>query len=185
MGASFGVGVTHLCLMLGSYFSQSRNTIALVEWKNQDSFTALQEAYEGKQLHDEPLEEPFRIKKVDYYKQFSQGSLSTLKDGSYQVIVVDFGEVSESKATMFNEMDIKLLVGHGNEWKYKEIEAVLRRFDTTISHQWKVVLPFSTQEEIHIVKKITRQKIRGLSYCKDPFRYDETIAKEIEQLLSL
>jgi len=185
MGASFGVGVTHLCLLLGSYFSQSRNTIALVEWKNQDSFSALQEAYEGKQIQDEIPLVPFRIKKVDYFKQFSQGSLSTLKDGSYQVIVVDFGEVSESKAAMFNEMDLKILVGHGNEWKYKEIEAVLNRFDVYSSQHWKVVLPFSTQEEIKIVKKITHHKIRGISYCKDPFRYDEAIAKEIEQLLSL
>lgn len=182
MGTSFGVGVTHLCLLLGTYFSQTRNKIALIEWRDQHTFSALEEAYEGKMSAED---EPFNIKKVVYYKHFNQPNLSSLKDGTYEVLVIDFGEVNEKFFSIYNDLDIKLVVGHSNEWKYKEIEAVINRFERQLSLQWKFVLPFASRDELKFLSRCVKAKLFPMSFYKDPFRYDQNLVKEIENVLNL
>lgn len=179
----------------------------MVEWKNQDAFSNIQEAYDGINVsdlshqlgpgirrsssyagylnHDQDSlpEQPFLIKKIAYFKQYNQPSLSALKDGSYQFIVVDFGEFTEGHMHSFNEMDIKLLVGHTNEWKYKEIQKIMNQYPKTMHQQWKLVLPFASTDEIKVLSRSFHNKMYPLSFYKDPFIYDEAISNEIEQIL--
>jgi hypothetical protein len=182
MGTSFGVGVTHLSLMLGTYFSQTRNKIALIEWRNQKAFSAIEEAYEGK---ESSLDQPFTIKKVVYYKQFNLPNLSTLKDGRYEVLVIDFGEFNENYMSVFTDLDIKILVGHSNEWKYKEIESIYKRMQKHVTQQWKLVLPFATQVEKTLLSHSIASKLFPLGYYKDPFKYELHRVHEIEAILNL
>lgn len=205
MGTRFGVGATHLCILLGTYFSHSRGKVALVEWKNQEAFSNIQEAYDGisaaelnvritngsrteinnymrsnKKEWEEP---PFYIKKAAYYKRFNHPSLAPLKDGKYQFIVVDFGEYADSHMSAFNEMDIKMIVGHTNEWKYKEIEGLIAKYPKSIHQQWKLILPFASKDEVKVLSRTLTHKMFPLSFIKDPFIFEEKISKEIDYIL--
>lgn len=205
MGTRFGVGVTHLCILLGTFFSHTRSKVALVEWKNQEAFSSIQEAYDGitaselnvqigmkqhveknnfmrNNLNNQEIP-PFYIKKTAYYKRFNHPSLASLKDGKYQFIVVDFGEFSEAHMNVFNEMDIKLIVGHTNEWKYKEIERLIGRYPKSIHQQWKLVLPFANKDEVKVLSRSLNHQMFPLSFIKDPFLYEEKNFREIEYIL--
>jgi hypothetical protein len=181
MGTSYGVGASHLSFLLSSYFIKLRNKIAVVEWGKQDTFRWIEAAYEGKEMQSETS---FQYKKADFYKNY-QGTMSALKDMGYAVIIVDFGPYNSRIMETFNAMDLKILVGHGNEWKAVEIEQVLALFEPLVTKTWKLVLSFGTKEEAQILHRQIRKKAVLMSYYKDPFLWTKEMREEVESILGV
>ena len=180
IGTSFGIGVTHFCLALNTYFGKNRSKVALVERSDTPAFSAIENAYEGKNVSD--LTECFNIKKTKFYKDF-KGPIGQIKDLDFQVIIIDYGEVSNRKIQEFNETDIRIVIGQGNEWKYLEIEGLNQQFSKDDMKNWKWVLNFGSKAEVSQLNKDYRVKAKTFKYYKDPFLWDKELSKNIASIL--
>lgn len=165
-----------------SYFIKNRNSIAVVEWGNQKTFEAIEMAYEGKAPKE--LQDSFVYKKARFYKNYSN-SLSSLKDLGYSFILVDFGVFDFKVLERFNEMDIKIIVGQGNEWKASEVIELFSEFDDYMTKNWKVVLAYGTKEEERYIYHEIHKKPLLFSFCKDPFLWTNELKDDIERIIGI
>lgn len=182
VGTSFGSGCTHLAFMLATYFSKLRTKVCLVEWKNQQSYICIEEAYEG--LKHANTTSEFQIKNMTFYKEYYD-EISALKEKGFQIIIVDFGPFKADYIKTMNNFDIQLLMCHGNEWKVKELFHLFDSFDASLFYNWKIVVPFGNKEEVHDIHKKTKRKTKKLSYHKDPFLWTKELKGEVEHILEV
>ncbi len=185
------MGVTHTALLVGKYFSKQRGKVALIEWGDQDAVKMIRRTYEGNRLNgDEKIEwtEPYIFRRVHYYENGDVELLSKIRRKGYQIILIDFGEQKNQIQDIYNQMDIRLVVGRGNDWKYHRIERFYQNLSYDLEEKYKdliLILACGTKEE----KKHMHHKIKGrieiLSYHKDPFEWTDKMKKEIESILKL
>jgi len=182
-GASFGVGTTHLAFAMGTYFNKLGVKTALIEdsGNRSSSFESVEEAYNGGVEREEAC---FRIKKMHFYKQF-RGEVHRLKEEGYAILIVDFGVFSEKILEAFNRTDIKLFVGHGSEWKMKEIEMIFQQIELSDRSGWKLIIPFGDKTDIKQIKKDIGVIGIPFGYYKDPFLWCKSMSREIERILSV
>lgn len=167
---------------MATYFSKLRAKVCLVEWKDQHSFTCVEEAYEGIKRANDSTE--FHIKNMTFYKNYF-GEISALKEKGYQIIIVDFGPFKSDYIKTINNFDIQIMMCHGNEWKVKELYHVFESYEASLFYNWKVVVPFGNKEEIRDINRKTKHKTKMLSFYKDPFLWTKELKGEVEHILDL
>ena len=182
MGASFGSGASHLSFLLATYFSKIRTKVGLVEWREQNCFAYIEEAYEGSKKVIFTSE--FKIKNMTFYKDYF-GEISGLKEKENQLIIVDFGEYSYENIKVMNNLDIQILVAHGNEWKMNELFHIFESCEPSLFYNWKIVVPFGNKEEIKEIAKVTKRKTYNLSFYQDPFLWTKDLKGEVEKILDI
>ncbi len=182
MGASYGCGSSHLSFSLASYFNKMRTKVGLVEWREQTSFVYIEEAYEGlkKAVHTRE----FKIKNITFYKDYF-GEISGLKEKGNQLIIVDFGPYKHAHIPVMNNLDIQIIVAHGDEWKCHELYHILHSEEMALFYNWKVVVPFGNKEEIKSINRKTKLKTYTFGYHKDPFLWTKELKGEVEKILDI
>lgn len=182
MGASFASGASHLSFMIGTYFGKMRTKVALVEWRDQNSFVYIEQAYEGSKKATQTSE--FKIKNLTFYKDFF-GEISALRENGFQLIIVDFGPYKHESINIMNNLDIQLIVAHGDEWKVDELYHIFNSQEQPLFYNWKVVVPFGNKEEVKDINKRTKRKTYALGFHKDPFLWTKELKGEVEKILEL
>lgn len=120
------------------------------------------------------------IKKRTFYKRY-KGLLSDIKNGPFQVIIVDFGW-HNTIPKEFNDMDVRLIIGHGNEWKMWEYEKFVLESRGKGHHY---VLNLGTIEEERLFHRLYKTKAISFPYMKDPFLWTKDLNGIVETLLKL
>ncbi len=191
IGTEKGVGVTHTALLVAKYFSKQRGKVAFIEWGDQDAVKMIRRTYEGNPLNeDEKIErtKPYVFRRVHYYENGDDELLSMIRRKGYQIILIDFGEQKSQTQDIYNQMDIRLVVGRGNDWKYHRIESFYQNLSHDLEEKYKdliLILACGTKEEKKHIQHIIKGRIETVSYHKDPFEWTEKMKKEIEGILEL
>lgn len=159
-----------------------RTKVGLVEWREQKSFQYIEEAYEGSKKATQTSE--FKIKNIMFYKDYF-GEISALREKGYQLIIVDFGPYKHESINIMNNLDIQLIVAHGDEWKVHELYHIFNSEDQSLFYNWKVVVAYGNKEEVREINKNTRRKTYTLGFHKDPFLWTKEIKGEIEKILDV
>ncbi len=191
IGTEKGAGVTHTSLLLARYFSKQRGKVAVVEWGDQDAIAMIRRTYEGqegvsKSSHD--FNEPYVFRRVHYYEQGNDERIALVRRSGYQVVIVDFGEHEKKKEDMFNQMDMQLVVGRGNDWKYHKIEEYYQKIAYVNIQKYKdliLILTCGTKEEKRHLQQKVKGRIETVSFHKDPFAWGEKMKQEIEIILGV
>lgn len=182
MGASFGCGSSHLSFLLATYFGKMRTRVGLVEWREQGSFVYIEEAYEGSKKATTTSE--YKIKNITFYKDY-YGELSGLREKGNQLIIVDFGPYKHEYMNIMNNLDIQLIVSHGDEWKVNELYHIFNSEEQSLFYNWKVVVPFGNKEEVKEINRRTKRKTYTLGFYKDPFLWTKGLKGEVEKILDI
>ncbi|MDK2807437.1 MAG: hypothetical protein PWP24_168 [Clostridiales bacterium] len=111
LGASRGVGVTHVCILLAEYLAIEKGAkVALIACNHHGDFTNLMYNLGAQGAF------PFCHHYVDYYNEDSDGLVS-IKQNVYSYVVMDFGARLTGKSELFRSCDKKILLETKTLWK--------------------------------------------------------------------
>ncbi len=177
LGTTKGSGSSHLTFALSTYFNKNKTQTALVERTTGVTFEKIEEAYEG--LKFKAITSKFTIKKCTFYKNY-KGLLSDIKNEKYQVVIVDFGFGTIPKE--FYDMDIKIIIGNGNEWKLHEFERFVNKKNT---EKFTHIINLGNTDEVNLFHRRYKSNAISFPYIKDPFLWDKQLNKVVESILNI
>lgn len=179
---SYGVGVTHTCILLANYLSKQRGKISLIEFNKTNHFQNIEKGYEG--LHYKPEQtNNFNIKGVTYYKQVSKNQLIELLSQSKDYIILDMGNECGESFNEFLRADIQLVVAHSNDWKIDELYNFYYKNKERLVKEIIWCIPFATKEDIKDIKKIVKGKVVPIPYHNDPYVKNKNITNAISKII--
>lgn len=181
-GVKSGVGVTRMVLTLVGYIERHRGKVCAVELGDKTAFQCLYEAVYGESF--EYNETFFKVRKTTYYPNYPHQTFVDLKQMNFELIIIDFGELTDGNVNLFNEQDIQVLVACGDEWNYKETLVVFERFNDKLTTHWKLVVPNVLTEVKHIIEKETSKKVYDIVE-KQPFLLKKETMLQIETMLGI
>lgn len=179
MGTSRGCGTTHLVCTLATYFNKHRHQTAIVERQTSQTFTKIEEAFEGQNnLGSDPV---FVMKKMTFFKQYKK-PLAQIRNEGYSVVIVDYGSEKSIINHEILDMDIKIVVGYGNEWKLHEFQPYM---DSELNKALIFALNLGSHEEAKWFKSEYSIKAFIIPFNKEPFLWTKVLDHKVEQLLGL
>jgi len=121
------------------------------------------------------------IKKMTFYKQYLE-TLSTIKNHDYSIILVDFGNQKHRVPTEMMDMDIKIVIGYGSEWKIHEFQPFI---DHELGRKFVYILNIGDSEERKWFKTKYGIIPKIMPVIKDPFMWTKVLNQRVEEILGL
>ncbi len=118
---------------------------------------------------------------MTFYKNYKE-SLTTLKNHTYSVIIVDFGRVTPRGYQSLRDMDIQLMVGYGSEWRIHEFASYV---NSGVKNRVKYLLNMGSHDEARWFTMKYKEKASPVFYYKDPFHWTRELDQEVEKILGL
>lgn len=114
IGAGRHTGVTHLTISLANLLCSVRGVrVAVLEWNSHQDFSRMEKVCTGKVGKTKP----FSVLGVDYYKEAGSREWELCMLGSYDYVVVDYGEAGEAVLYEIGRCDKKIMLGALTEWQ--------------------------------------------------------------------
>lgn len=181
LGVEKGLGVTHTCVMLAGYLSK-KNKVAVIELNDSKHFKEIALIIKDDK---EIAKRKFIYNKVHYYWDIDYGQFISLYREKYDFLILDLGSYLELRdMDEFVRTDIRLVIGHGMDWKIKEISKFyLENRDYDPNNNWYYVLPFMDKKSIREIKSKIENKVFFLPYNINPFVVNQETKKIFEQIL--
>ena len=160
--------MTHLCVLMANYLasSQQRRT-AVIEWNGHGGFPAMKRTFINHTNHKtESADYVYKIFGVTYYMQGDPRVLARCMDGSFDDIIIDFGEMRESIRAEWLRCTVKIVSAALSEWK---LEAFLELLTGKEERRtgWIYTAAFGSEDTR---KEIERQF--GISLMRVPLSVD-------------
>lgn len=181
LGVERGVGVTHTCVMLAEYLSKKKK-IALIELNDSLHFKEIASITKEKK---EIVKRNFIYNRVHYFWDISFGQFLSQYRENYEFLILDLGSYQNiNDMDEFIRADIRLVIGHGMDWKVREIynfNHENKNYDP--NNSWCYVLPFMDKRSIKEVKSNISNRVFHLPYNINPFIPNQDTKKIFEQIL--
>ncbi|MBC7959400.1 MAG: serine/threonine protein kinase [Vallitaleaceae bacterium] len=181
LGVANGVGVTHAAIMLAQVLSKN-NKVALIEFNDSKHFEAIMKVTQGESTLEK---KQFVYNKVHYYMDTTYSQFLTNHREQFRFVILDLGSYDQLRdVDEFVRADVRIVVGHGMDWKIGEIErfyGVTRGYDP--NNRWNYLIPFLDQKGIKDVKEVVGGKVFPLPYQMNPFSTTQEVKKIFEKLL--
>ncbi len=182
LGISRGVGVTHTAIMLAQMLSK-KNKIALIELNDNRHFEEIGRLTQG----DGFLEQKgFVYNKIHYFWDLPFGQFITRHREQFDFVILDLGDDQQLRdMDEFVRADIRIVVGHGMDWKLKEVSTFnqkTRVYDP--NDKWNYIIPFMDKKAITEVRALVNCKVFPLPYNMNPFIPSQEVKKVFETVMS-
>ncbi|MCB7064106.1 MULTISPECIES: hypothetical protein [Clostridia] len=155
IGAGRGTGVTHLSVLAANYLSSSlQRRTAVIEWNDHGSFFQIKATFrDSLEKRAGSADYGYKIFGVAYYMQGDPRVLARCMDGSYDDIVIDFGEMRASIRAEWLRCTVKIITASLSEWKLKAFMELLTEEDERRTG-WIYTAAFGSED---IRREIERQ----------------------------
>jgi len=176
IGTSPCVGVTHTSILLAKFLS-NKNKVSIIEMNESNALKYIspieenQVYFKYKRIHFFP--------KVDYYQFLYQ-----YKE-QFNYVILDFG--SYTNLVEFDEFlrcDVRLVIGHGIDWKIKEVKEFYestQQYDP--NHNWIYLIPFLEKKYCRELNQIIKNKFYTLPFNMNPFSPTQEIKNIFEKII--
>lgn len=160
--------MTHLCVLTANYLSGfQQHRTAVIQWNTHGGLEAMGGicfGHIGKGT--DYAEDTYKILGVTYYLQGTPHVLAACMDGSYDAVVIDFGEIRPSIRAEWLRCDVKIITAALSEWK---LEAFLELLSEGEGRRagWIYTAAFGSED--------TRRQIErrfGISLIRVPLSVD-------------
>jgi len=167
LGVNEGIGVTHTSIMLASYLSE-KGTVALVELNSKRHFYEIgMNAVDDKDLQNKC----FIYNQVHYFWDINYSYFLTQYREKFDFIILDLGHYSALRGLdEFLRTDIRLVIGHGMDWKVKELidfNVSVKEFDP--NNSWIYLIPLMDKKTIKGIKPLIKKKTYPMPFNMNPF----------------
>lgn len=186
-GAGRGTGVTHLSLLAANYLTGCcGRTAALLEWNSHGDFQALRQALLGREggWKRKPQRERYRFLDVDYYQGGDREVLLECMNGSYDDIIIDFGELREDIQREWLRCDVKIMAASLTEWKvgaFLEFLAKQERPD----RRWIYTAAFGSEDTRKMIQRQFLVSLRMVPFSADAFLISRDLMRWFEDRMGL
>lgn len=180
-GVRFGVGSTHTSIILASALAKNYR-VALVSMDQSGDFEEILMTLDGCSHVDEQM---FRYKQVTYLWGESYDDFWYKNRNNYDFILWDCGELTRrSNLDAFIKSDKQFVVGHGMDWKIKEIlQFTEENANYDENNQWRLIIPFCEDKDLDSLRSYVDNEVYAMGYHKNPFRVNKDLEKWVKKLL--
>lgn len=183
-GAGRGTGVTHLCVLMANYLasSQQRRT-AVIEWNGHGGFHAMKRTFmHHADKKTESADYVYKIFGVTYYMRGDPRVLARCMDGSFDDIIIDFGEMREDIRSEWLRCTVKIMSAALSEWK---LEAFLELLSGEEGRRtgWIYTAAFGSEDTRREIEKQFGISLRRVPLSADAFSVDYRAMTWFEKIL--
>ena len=184
-----GLGATHLCIALANYLASKKGTkTACLELGQSNTFDQLKKNCMPAIF---PVKESahryFRIYDVDYYPNVKKDEIPVLTNAGYEVLIFDFGVLTDDFMDEFYRCDRKLLLTSAACWRREEPFAFFTACPQikNLEYLFFMIL-YGTQSDLHKLAKmysLPQKQLRAVPFLRNPFHIEKDQFSFFEELL--
>lgn len=177
-GADRGLGATHLSLCMANTLALTGKRVAMIEWNTGSDLAEIEKIFSGFGFQT-GNQKMFRIRRVDYYKNYQERGLAGLKKENYDWLIADLGVHAHP---YFAEADYPVLVISGSEWRAGKSLLTLKAAEAEIGRRLKVFINFGNQEELLFFQRKSQAEIYNFPFWKDAFSSTKEQRERLAQI---
>lgn len=176
--------MTHLCILTANYLASSlQRRTAVIEWSGRDGFAALGRMMKGRTDNQaESAQYVYRILGVTYYRQGSPRVLARCMDGTYDDIVIDYGEMRSSIRSEWLRCTVKIMTAALSEWKLEAFLELLTG-DEDCRTGWIYTAAFGSEDTRKEIERQFRIPLKRVPLSVDAFSVDYRAMEWFEGIL--
>ena len=167
-GTGRGTGVTHLSVLAANYMASAlQRRTAVIEWNDHGAWKTMKDICQaGSVKQADSADYRYKIFGVTYYMQGAPRVLASCLDGTYDEVIIDFGELRPSIRAEWLRCEVKIVMAALSEWK---LEAFLELLSEEEGRRagWIYTAAFGSEDTR---KQIERQF--GISLVRVPLSVD-------------
>lgn len=165
IGMGRSVGVTHFAVMTAGYLTGVlHKRCAVLEWNNHGDFRNMRMICKKEAGQSEIS----RILDVDYYEQAGINTLLMCKKFGYDVVIVDYGSVTEENLKEFLRCDRQFALASFSEWQVG-IFLEFERREKEAKGSWETLAAFGSEEARTNMEKRLGFSVRRIPFSPDAF----------------
>lgn len=142
----------------------------MIEWNGHGSFEQVERIVHG--TAGEPVCRPWRILGVAYYKEGNSQVLAACMNGTYDEIIIDFGELRPSIRAEWLRCTVQVLTGALSEWKLEAFLELLTEEEER-RNGWIYTAAFGSEDTRKEIEKRFRIPLYRVPPSVDAFSVDK------------
>lgn len=180
-GAGFGVGSTHISIMMAGALAKHYR-VALVSVDQSRDFEEILMTLDGCS-HVEG--NTFKYQQVTYAWDEPYESFWYKNRNNYDFILWDFGELTKkSHLGDYLKCDKQFVVCHLMDWKIRnliEFYETYEQYDE--DHLWRYIIPFCDEKDMDTFRSFIDNPVFPAGFYKNPFKVNKELVKWVKRLL--
>ncbi len=177
-GVKRGVGTTHICQMIASFYKNLGKKTCIVEWANRGDLIEISGAYE------DALETKryYELKGVRGYFYCSKG-FSEIIDDNFDLIIVDSGTYEEflSKSKNVDSLEV-FVVGSSSDWNMRILEDMI--FENHKNYTYLINLQKNEELILELTKIFYDIPIFAIPININPYEIENINIKFFEKIFN-
>ncbi len=159
LGSERGTGVTHLCIALSNFISlESGGEVKLLDVSGTGELRQIKTAKEG------------RLFGVSYFPDTRKEQIPRLMSESYDYMILDFGNDSESNYAEFLRCTKKIVLGSFCPWKRQAYDRFMQFAKKEKNYaDWEFCELFGKKEDKKEFKRLYGVPLRRIPFILNPY----------------
>lgn len=180
MGMGRGTGATHFTLWAANYLSAVRQRrTAVLEWNSHGDFQRLERICAGGQRREAPF---FRVLDAAYYKRGCAATLASCMEGSYDEILIDFGQRTKAAQTEWLRCQVRIVTAAFSEWQLEDASGLME-LGEELGRGWICLAAFGSEGARREAERKLKIPVIRMPFSADAFRVDRNAMAWFEQIL--
>lgn len=186
-GSGRGTGTTHLCILAANYLTSClQRKTALIQWNSHGDFERLGQALKGFRPKAAGQSgrsgERFRLMETDYCLQGEPALLARCMDGTYDDIIIDFGELREDIRSEWLRCGTKIIAAALNDWKLETFLEFLAG-EEKLDNRWIYTAAFGSEHTRLEIERRFHISLLRIPFSEDAFSVDRQAMAWFEDIL--
>lgn len=176
--------MTHLSVLTANYLASSlQRRTAVIEWNDHNGFSAMVRMMRNNTGNNaDPGHYKNKILGVTYYRQGTPYTLAACMDGSFDEIVIDFGEMRTSVRAEWIRCTVKIVTAALSEWKLGAFKELLTEEEGRQTG-WVYTAAFGSEDTRKEIERQFHIPIKRVPLSVDAFSVDYQAMKWFEGIL--
>ena len=175
--------MTHLCVLAANYLASSlQHRTAVIQWNDHGGLEAMRRVYRYTDICRGSDEYVYKILGVTYYMQGAPHVLASCMDGTYDDIIIDFGEIRPCIRAEWLRCGVKIITAALSEWKLEAFLELLTAEDGR-GTGWIYTAAFGSEDTRRQIEKQFRIPLIRVPLSVDAFSVDYRSMQWFERIL--
>lgn len=154
----------------------------MIEWNDHGSFSRIWSVLRNRPADRGPAEYEYKIFRVTYYEQGDSRVLARCMDGTFDDVIIDFGELRDSVHTEWQRCAVKIVTASLSEWKLKAFMELLTGKEERRAG-WVYTAAFGSEDIRKEIERRFRISLKRVPLSVDAFSVDFRVMEWFGEIL--
>lgn len=176
--------MTHLCVLTANYLASAKQRrTAVIEWNGHGDFDRMERICRSRERTGEKKEKNlFKALGVTYYKQGEACTLAGCMDGTFDEIVIDFGEATRDSMREWQRCQVKMVTAALGEWQLEDAFGMMEQ-GSRLGKSWIFLAAFGSEWTRREIKGRLGLTVHRIPFSADAFRIDNAMINWFQGIL--